>query len=808
MSKPIPWRIIAALSSLIVMLFNVPWLPESFAYEVDSSWLMVLHESVHQSWVFGRDLLWHYGPLGFLFNKVYHPETYGYLLAIWAVLSLLFVWAALPLAQKGQNPTVLLGSCVIVCLTHDAFFFSWAVIFLITHFFLAKSSSPIRPYMLVAILACISLVKISYLVLGVWCILLVDLDRFLRKGSYPTYSLWFALCSAAMWMGMGQPISAYPDFIYWALEQSRGFSAMDQEVKDSAGIIAILFCFVLGSVILLSCLFFTWWKTTSLRQALLLLAGLGGLFYMITKVGFINTNSHHILQTVASFFLVLLLTREFFWDDLAKPGQYVLGGYLGVIVLLFASQFIVSDQENIEAKHRYETVVAQLAASDVDMGGAMAEILLDKRASYDGIMADIRDRNQFPEHLRGTADIYSYHQTALAAHAGLTYQPRPSLQGYHAYTEKLAQANADFLASDKAPQHLFFSIDPMLDQFAQQHDAASWQNMMRYYTIKGLYGSHLHLERNTNEMVNYTSEIDVFTSSKKVKMGEVLPVPALAKWGRGNAIWMRYQIKDTMLNRALSFLYKPGRIYVRVTTDDGYSTRYRLNPALAKQGFVISPIITDATQFARMAALEDTAGVKEIRFEYDDVLGISGEWLYQPDIMVDFRAWHVASTPLDGIEGWNEQIDALSTLAAHPLEAPRGDIVITTAQHYNYDGDYGRSMLRIAGNSAFRYPLTGDETAVSVAFGMFKQMTLGELKPPSEGITFSITGVKASGEQILLDQAQLGPLAKGESAIIDDFTIALSPEHHFTALVFKTTPVDDTQSNWSFWGNLSVEKPE
>src|SRR5690606_1998958 len=66
-----------------------PWRPQ-FLFEsdgVDPSWLGVLNEAVLREWHFGTDILFTYGPLGFLHGRMYHPETHLLLMAAWLAVA-------------------------------------------------------------------------------------------------------------------------------------------------------------------------------------------------------------------------------------------------------------------------------------------------------------------------------------------------------------------------------------------------------------------------------------------------------------------------------------------------------------------------------------------------------------------------------------------------------------------------------------------------------------------------------------------------------------------------------------------------
>ena len=71
-----------------------PWIPAYLTSEEfrDPSWRYVLHQSFVDCLRFGTDVIFTYGPFGFLTTRMYHPQTYSLMLAIWVILATVFFW--------------------------------------------------------------------------------------------------------------------------------------------------------------------------------------------------------------------------------------------------------------------------------------------------------------------------------------------------------------------------------------------------------------------------------------------------------------------------------------------------------------------------------------------------------------------------------------------------------------------------------------------------------------------------------------------------------------------------------------------
>src|SRR5690349_5730933 len=73
-------------------------LPPGVAQEgLDASWVQALHVAVEQRLAFGTDIVFTYGPLGFVHARMYWPGLFVVTCAFWALLgvALLDAWYGL-----------------------------------------------------------------------------------------------------------------------------------------------------------------------------------------------------------------------------------------------------------------------------------------------------------------------------------------------------------------------------------------------------------------------------------------------------------------------------------------------------------------------------------------------------------------------------------------------------------------------------------------------------------------------------------------------------------------------------------------
>src|SRR5476649_2115588 len=91
--KNLPWapavRWLAASSALIYALVQFFPSATASASTIDDSWLQTLHVAFEQRWQFGRDIVFTFGPFGFLCGG-YYPPTFLISAAVWTMLALVF----------------------------------------------------------------------------------------------------------------------------------------------------------------------------------------------------------------------------------------------------------------------------------------------------------------------------------------------------------------------------------------------------------------------------------------------------------------------------------------------------------------------------------------------------------------------------------------------------------------------------------------------------------------------------------------------------------------------------------------------
>src|SRR5262249_2809432 len=126
-------------SMLVVFVPFMPDLPGTLPIGVDSSWRFAVNEAVAQKLVFGKDIVFTYGPYASVFTKFYHPATAWLMLGGSIFLGLCYAFMLIILARILDRQYILLiyiALCAALMFSHeeirdaphDALFYSYPLL--------------------------------------------------------------------------------------------------------------------------------------------------------------------------------------------------------------------------------------------------------------------------------------------------------------------------------------------------------------------------------------------------------------------------------------------------------------------------------------------------------------------------------------------------------------------------------------------------------------------------------------------------------------------------------------------------------
>jgi hypothetical protein len=590
-----------ALVGIYALLITVPWLPPMIGSEsIDDSWRMVLHEAWTRGLVYGRDIVFTYGPLG-LIAVPYAPSHHWIQLLAWSVIALGIVASARCLASHCEAGSLgpLWAAVLVTALAAqpsqpDAAMWIVGLLLLLGRFGPqrvqvdangrgTRQIALVGTALLVVAAAVVSLAKFTWLVGAASAIGILTVDDLFRRRRAPLVAAGYVLGVCGLWVLVGQPLQYLVPFLLKTAEVARGYSEAMATPAPGELWDDVLYMLCAGTLLLTMALSFwkaqRWW-------GILPWLGLAFLLLMAFKGGCIRHDSH--LFVAANALLGIVLACAMARAAAISWRRWMLGMGLALLLAL-AVVFQYNARRASSFAHTVKTSIMLLPRRAVVAWQVLTGAEPHARA-YSAAMGRIRVRNPVPR-LNGSVDLYPFDQAVVLAH-GLDYAPRPIFQSYSAYTERLAQMNAEHLTGPGAPQWILFRVEAIDGRFPALDDGLSWPLLLSRYRVAGNLGRRLLLKRTEGRPCTLRPVAEI-----QAGFDTPIPLPQTSK----GLTWAAIDVHPRPLFHLATALYRPPIIQMTVSTADGGSKQYRLVRPMAAAGFLLSPIVADHQSFATIA---------------------------------------------------------------------------------------------------------------------------------------------------------------------------------------------------------------
>lgn len=574
--------LLAALG-IAIALTNIP--RTVVTPQIDPSWGAVLAYAHHHGLQFGRDIVFTYGPLGYLFVQdftgydtslrlmadfllVYFVSAGACLLA-WRMplgwrLFLLGFFVASP-ANFIRGPD-LLFPVGLLC---------WGLLCLTER---ERNRATVYELLLALMVAVLSLVKFTFVIEGGITLCAVAAERFLR-GERRAPALLVGSCAALFllgWLALGQQVSGVWKYAVnsWAVAKGYDLVMVAPAMREvRMGGIAVAILTVMALFV----------RTLTARDAngplprprrALLFAWLLLLAMVSWKHGYVRGDH---VAIFLGFACILILSLESIPSGTALVRQWT--RVSAVVVCLLACTTLEWSFPGVMDR-RFDQVFARFSANlrtlirPSTYKERMAEMLGEERA-----------RNQLPlirqRVGRASVDIFG-HEQAYALFNDFSYRPRPVFQSYCAYSARLTRLNDEFYRGPEAPDYVLFTLSPLDGHLPTIEDSRALVTILARYKPVSREANFLLLAR-TNSALPTLSLISEGTA----KPGEPVRLP---DDGSGE-LWMEISLESSWLGLLQEFFYAPPQVKLSVQSQNGVAESYRTPAPMLRAGFLLSPLV-------------------------------------------------------------------------------------------------------------------------------------------------------------------------------------------------------------------------
>ena len=760
---------------LLLDLFLAPVEPQ-----LEPSWMGAITHAAANNLQFGRDVIFTYGPLGYLAFSTFSQELVGFLIAGRGFVTGFYVFSLCLLArQAGLSRSVYLiatGLAVPVLSYQSMYLFA-----LVSAGWLLYGRPKANIWLSLAallFLAVAALVKLTFLFFAVLVLIAGTVaaayHRQIARAALPPVG--FLALLGCFWVLTGQHLSSFGPFLWTGVQITSGYS----RTMNLPSPPLILWAGIATATLAAAQTGILAWKNRADIAALTMASLLSAALFLAWKLGFSRADAH----TAEFFYFAILLTAATpvyltasrrAHARLWRAAIFAVVAVVGVSVIRnqvpdVASKFV----SIVQSRLRYNTTMlfhptrTRTAMEAADQNQAQAHTLPRIKERVGG----------------ASVTVFGYEQ-AIALANRLNFVPLPTLQTYSEPTPALAEINAQLFYSERAPEFVIFKLQTIDNRLATIDAAEVLVQLAYRYEPVIVERGYLLLKRKAGGQDFRVTQLPI-SDAGETRLGKTIEVP------RG-VIWCQLELQLTILGKFLAFLYQPPTVELEIVTSVGKKHRRRIVPPLSSHGFLISPLLRSEEDFVRFASgeLEAAATVKTIKV----VKQTRFRHLIQPRIGYGFRALPepsgsaVAESILRDLTGYSDIFSRPASSIHSPFPVDRFAL-------------QAKEFLLVHPPGEVRVEIPAEAKSVSGYYAIRPDAYAG-----SAGVLFQVDLLPgAGGAPMQLHQRTLTPQTKPADHGVQHFRCDLPPgATGQISLRTRPGPTGKIDWGWAGWAEIRFE---
>jgi len=767
------WFVLGALVLVLwpaLMIF--PGTPEGY---LDDSWQLVLIHAHAHGWQFGRDLVFTWGPWGFLSSHYHLGETGAVAKLVWETLGRLLVAGSLVYLTRSlvvwRQLFFVVGLSLICWLFADSVFYL-AIGLMVAGGLIRPDVSSLERTLWGLFLGFLSCFKFTYPVVagaGVFLAVVACVLRRDRRAALVTGGAYAAGFVAAWLAAWQNPDNIWP-YLLRSLEITSGYGdAMGAEESNPV--------FAWGAGLLIAGLLYlavfvrrhadriTAWST-----------GLffAGLWFIVWKSSFTRADGH-----VFGFFIFAGLA------GLVLPGLcegFRRPHWLDLSVLAALCGIATFEAGLIER-------IPQVGVARIRENYAALPKIPRMPRGWELAWQDACAKHRLPQIQdvvgRGTVDVVNYEQ-AVALLNGLNFTPRPIFQSYSAYTPRLAWRNLRFYRTPAtAPDYVLWKHATIDGRFPTLDDAGLVAEIVRGYAPVLEENGFLLLRKRTALPPAPLSCRLVLEQG--VAFDQEVPLPATGP----HPLWLQIELPLTKLGRLRAFLYKPPMAFLVTKDASGAERTWRLLPRVAADGFLLDPVLETQPDFAAYLRGQGNLAVRSLRLTTFPAQREYFSTIWRQPVLRLFELPEIALRP----QGRYAALVQAGVFGAEPdlIESPHALETYATATG---------PVVQIHAPGEVRFLVPAGAREFVGRFGLRDGAHTSAA--PTDGVHFQLEALRLDGTRALLWERKLDPARTPNDRGPQSFRVAL-PADSGLQISLQALPGGTDESDWSYFGGLHFE---
>lgn len=600
---------------VFALLISFPRLLMPFSNGLDMSWVFAINKIYQSDIVWGKDVVFTYGPLGFLIYCQPIGNNLLYTSIFWAFLLISHSYLLYQLFFKS-NLTNFFGILVsfflftLVANVSREYYICY-VAFLAFLLFLNGFRKNIYIFGIILILSFFIKFSLFIMIFSSLCIYLIFgyfYSKNIYKYSIPRIIAFLLLVPIAYFVICGFYFDGFIQYVRGSIDMSSGYiyaMSIPDNNKFAFWIIIASFSFLIATLLVIR---------SSMYNLIVMLLIATSLF-MCFKRGFVRADGHASECMNAMLYYLSLIPLFINWKTLdLKLIVVVKNAFLSLISITILIAVVQNELSNINFVSRIKSNIYYLPISISNIKSQVGE-----NKSY------IPNINPLPDNILktiGNASVTIYPiEISYWSSNPINYVPLFGLQAYSIYTPYLDQKTAEKLQQDNGPKFIIFNLDAIDSRWALIECPRTWEVIRNYYEIVSQWNGQFLLKRkNEPTKLDYNKPYTVANYSLRNSHINLK-----------NADFVKIYAKYNLRGKLAKLFWKLPEVNMNVVYSDGSQVSRRVLLDMFSDGVELGFLPKDPNSFVDI--MQNKVNLPRVRSIYFSGSGVK---YYDDNIEVKF----------------------------------------------------------------------------------------------------------------------------------------------------------------------------
>lgn len=594
---------------LLVLIFPYYRISDIPSAGIDNSWRIALEIAYQKGFVFGKDIIYTYGPLGRLTQRyaiaTSNLEFFVFDLFCFASISLLLYY----LLPKPLKLYQLLIHFVIFLLITSIYgeWLSFLIFYVSVFFGLKFLQTSNRWFLAYTVLMAIVIfyIKANYGIIALLFIVVLLLYAYFTKRISLVYTAIFGVGTVLILF-----MSAYAlntdllKYLYASVQVIKGYNEAQSLFPDSR-MKSVASSYLIFAVLVAVCAYFLFSiirkKQFSVQSfdTLFLLGCVGVCNFVLLKYAFVRADDGHLMSFVRSASLVFLLLPAFAQTSWLKASGWVLFSLNFISYVVFYQPIYGKIQIQVTDNLRTKSYILPEYFSAITKTPTQAI-----KPFYPQDILNIIDNKSVDIVPNEITDIYFNK---------LNYNPRPVVQSYQAYNEFLDNKNKEKYLSNTAPDFVVYNIEGIDGKYAWGDETQTLLGLLQNYEPVKVFDGRLLLQKSTKPK---TLELQKQRKTSW-ELGKPFNLVADTLENQKMVHLIKVKASYNITGKLLNFFFQPPHLSMNLLTEAGENSAYQTMPTLLNKGLIVNAKIDSVENVKQFFETLNVAnkGLRSISFD-------------------------------------------------------------------------------------------------------------------------------------------------------------------------------------------------